>query len=229
MPTKSHAGQLEDQDQAEVRFAVACVDVGSVARGNFGWAMIDHELSHGDHPQLLVDAIVARLDAGVSVALGMEAPLFVPVPTSALHLGRGRQGEGSRPWSAGAGCGALATGVVQTAWIARAIREAVQRQPTLAFDLDQFPGPGPTLLIWEALVSGTGKLVTPVATMTGTSAHVIDAVLGAEAMHAIIAGQSAPSPIDAGPSPLSLAAAAFAWAGWEVQHFLSEPCVVART
>lgn len=60
------------------------------------------------------------------MALGFEAPLMVPVSPVGVDgwttLGQARQGETvdggrSRPWSAGAGSGALATGLAQLAWV----------------------------------------------------------------------------------------------------------------
>jgi hypothetical protein len=67
------------------------------------------------------------------VALGFECPLFVPLNLQPEALTTARSGEGSRPWSAGAGCGALATGLVQVAWILRKIRQELQAPTPLVF------------------------------------------------------------------------------------------------
>ena len=40
--------------------------------------------------------------------LGLEAPLFVPVRKDEMHLTSARKGDGTRPWSAGAGAQVLA-------------------------------------------------------------------------------------------------------------------------
>jgi hypothetical protein len=63
------------------------------------------------------------LETGDQVAIAVEAPLAIPVLNTARwqDLGRSRAGEGSRPWSAGAGTGALATGLVQLAWLCQYI------------------------------------------------------------------------------------------------------------
>jgi hypothetical protein len=71
----------------------------------------------------LIEAVAEDLGHGVSVALGFECPLFVPVPEDPLRLGRARVGDGNRAWSAGAGTGAMATGLVQAAWGLRRLRE----------------------------------------------------------------------------------------------------------
>lgn len=103
---------------------VVAVDVGSV-RSNFAWAALDFPGRRpvgegGSHPEGAALAVLEALRAGVPVALGFEAPLMVPVSPvgpadSWKTLGRARQGETvdgrSRPWSASAGSGSLATGL----------------------------------------------------------------------------------------------------------------------
>jgi hypothetical protein len=68
---------------------------------------------HGDGVQIaqLVDEIVHDLNAGIPVALGFECPIFVPISVDPNRLGKARAGEGNRSFSAGAGPGALVTGV----------------------------------------------------------------------------------------------------------------------
>src|SRR4051794_11293405 len=95
------------------RLAVYCADVGSIKQGNFGSVRegvpageIERHRG-GTEIVELVDALAQDLDAGVPVALGFECPLFVPVSEDPFRLGAARAGEGTRPWSAGAGTGAL--------------------------------------------------------------------------------------------------------------------------
>lgn len=113
-----------------MRPRVVAIDVGSV-RNNFAWAALDLPGRRpvgegGSHPEGAALAVLDALGAGLPVALGFEAPLMVPVspvgPVDAWRtLGQARQGEAvdgrSRPWSAGAGSSALATGLVQMAWV----------------------------------------------------------------------------------------------------------------
>ena len=111
------------------RLAIYCADVGSIKQGNFGWAR--EEVPAGDIERHrggteiaeLVGVLFEDLSAGVPVALGFECPLFVPVPEDPFRLGAARPGEGSRPWSAGAGTGALTTGLVQAAWVLTELRK----------------------------------------------------------------------------------------------------------
>ncbi len=102
---------------------VIVADIGSVSRPfKFAWAAVD--LSHpepvgcGDDPGNCVDALLDAIGSESRVALLLEAPMAVPVPSAETGwsgLGRARAGEGNRAWSAGAGTGALATGLAQDA------------------------------------------------------------------------------------------------------------------
>jgi hypothetical protein len=187
--------------------AVFCADVGSVRGGNFGWArsqprtisVVEHNSSS---PHDLASAVSDELRDGRPVALGFECPLFVPVPDDPLALGAGRSGEGNRPWSAGAGSGALATGLVQAAWVLASIRD---RCPAVQLHLGwaAFAAEGCGLLVWEAFVSASAK---------GTS-HVHDATIAVGAFSAALPDPTRASTITAA-RPLSLAGAVALWSGW---------------
>ena len=186
---------------------IFCADVGSVSNGKFGWARSDlpsasdqtHDTSK---PSALVDAVCADLGAGRPVALGFECPLFVPVPTEQEALGRARAGEGSRSWSATAGTNAMATGLVQAAWVLDAIRVRHPREP-LTPDWAAFVAVGQGLFIWEAFVTSTAK---------GAS-HVDDAAIAVAAFTEALPDPRSASSISA-ERPLSLVGAAAIWSGW---------------
>jgi hypothetical protein len=99
-----------------------------VPNGRFGWAHGDPDdpaiQRHHSRTEIvdLVDAVAEDLVAGQAVALCFECPLFVPVPEQALRLGTARPGEKNRLWSAGVGAGAIATGLVEIAWILDQLR-----------------------------------------------------------------------------------------------------------
>jgi len=152
----------------------------------------------------LTAAVADRLRLGRPVALGFECPLFVPVPEEAETLGAARSGEGNRAWSAGAGAGALATGLVQAAWVLAAIRDSCP-QSDLYLEWKPFARAGDGLLVWEAFVSAAAK----------GSSHVDDAKIAVKAF-----GRALPDPVSAitADRPLSLAGAAAMWSGW-----LSDP------
>lgn len=77
-------------------------------------------------PHKLVAYLLTLRESGDRVALGFECPAWIPVPQNAIDLGAKRNGEGRYPWSAGAGAGALATGLAQIAWILRNLNQSEQ-------------------------------------------------------------------------------------------------------
>jgi len=92
-----------------MHLSIFCADIGSVPKGNFGWYGETPAEKSGNDPEGLVRAISTELTKGHHVSLGFECPLFVPLTWDQMSLTSARKGEGSRPWNAGAGCGALAT------------------------------------------------------------------------------------------------------------------------
>jgi hypothetical protein len=186
---------------------VFCADVGSVKAGNFGWARSEPQTHTGvdcdsSSPVHLADAVVDELHAGRPVALGFECPLFVPVPVDAAALGTGRVGEGNRPWSAGAGTGALATGLVQAAWVLASIRTRCPDE-TLHLDWPAFAAKSRGLLLWEAFVSAAAKGKT----------HMDDATIAVAAFSNVLPDPATASTVSA-ERPLSLAGAVALWSGW---------------
>ena len=146
-----------------------CADVGAVAKGNFGWWSSLQE--SGNRPSGLANHVARALNSGTPVALGFECPLFVPLSQDELFLTSARPGEGSRPWSAGAGCGSLTTGLVQVAWVLQEIRRQVASETLAYLSWNDFSASNSGLFLWEAFVSGKTK---------GDS-HIADAMLGAMA------------------------------------------------
>lgn len=203
--------------------AIYCADIGSVPNRRFGWARgeadeqaIDRHRG-GTEIAELVDAVTEDLSAGRPVALGFECPLYVPVPGEPLKLGAARVGEGNRSWSAGAGAGALATGLVQVAWILSELRERMpEAMPYL--DWEQFMAAGEGLFLWEAFVTDRAKATT----------HVDDATVAVAAFR-----RALPDPAEANAvtadRPLSLLGAALLWSGWsEELDLLHAPCLVIK-
>ncbi len=195
---------------------IVCADVGSVAKGNFGWWSSLGE--SGVKPSTLGEHVSTALDSGAPVALGFECPLFVPLLDDELFLTSARPGEGSRPWSAGAGCGALATGLVQTAWVLQDIKRHLTRTTPAFISWSAFTASGSGLFLWEAFVSGKAK----------SDSHTADARLGAEAF-----ARSLPDPMSCNAvtcsNVYSLVGAALLRTGWsDDSRLLQEPCLVVR-
>lgn len=162
---------------------VVGVDIGSVKRSNFAWALVDSPgrdvVSFGDDPEGTVQALARSLAEDGRAVLAVEAPTAVPVPASGSDqwrwLGRARTGEGNRAWSAGAGAGSLATGVAQTAWMLSRLH-TLAPEATATTQPQRFIAGEANLLLTEAFVSSTGKPV-PVA----AGQHAADAEAAAHA------------------------------------------------
>lgn len=105
---------------------ILCVDVGSIRRGRFAWS--SNTRQHGTDPDELMAYLLELRESGERVALGFECPAWISVPPEAIDLGTRRGGEGRYPWSAGAGAGALATGLAQIAWIFRNLAQRESRK-----------------------------------------------------------------------------------------------------
>lgn len=203
-----------------MKLSIACADVGSEAAGNFGWALQDvpgplREFPESGSLEAFAAALVARLRSGVSVALGFECPLYVPLRDNPKELTRSRTGEGNRPWSAGAGCGALATGLVQTTWLLRRLRESLSPQPLAFFAWHDFVRSPGSILLWEAFISRTAK----------SNSHHGDAMLAVQAFERALPEPQRRNLIDE-DSVFSLVASALLRAGWSVTTaMLSSPCL----
>jgi hypothetical protein len=97
---------------------VVAVDIGSVGPSSkFAWTAFDaperQVITAGTGPETAVSALARGLLSSARAALLLEAPMSVPVPDGQPDawrtLGKSRNGEGNRPWSAGAGAAALAS------------------------------------------------------------------------------------------------------------------------
>lgn len=155
------------------------VDVGSVRRkGGLSWSSADQAVRGGDDPSTLAQVVASALDAGQRVAMAFECPLSMPVPGTQNEawkaLGKARTGEGNRSWSAGAGTGALATGLVQLAWVLAYLRTHCRSTPSVTTQLEKFFAGQANLLIAEALVTSHGK-----PEPTGGSQDHVDALAAA--------------------------------------------------
>lgn len=196
------------------------VDVGSVNRkGGFAWASSDVQFEGEDDPSALGRVIVEVLNSGDQVALAFESPLSIPVPaaegTAWKQLGKARAGEGNRSWSAGAGSGALATGLVQLAWVCRFIAEHCHHRPPVTTQIARFASGSRQLLITEAMVTADGK-PEPVDGLQDAA----DALAAAKRLHEILsAGRNEELVADVSCTPhraFNLAAACAIHAGLNI-------------
>lgn len=135
---------------------VYCADIGSIRKHRFGWARDSKaELNSNSDIRELVQNVAKDLNNGNKVALGFECPLFVPISDDPIRLTSARDGEGNRAWCAGAGAGALATGLTETIWILKNIRDLIKDKKIPAFlSWPSFDKAGQGIFLWEAFVSG---------------------------------------------------------------------------
>lgn len=206
-------------DHRSTHLLVACADIGSVRAGRFGWAARDHAGAwhDGSEPGGLADLVAASLHRTERIALGFECPLFVPVPQDPSRLTSARTGEGNRPWSAGAGASALATGLTEVVWILRRIRSlAWGAEGFLAWDELDTSQSG--VLFWEAFVTAGSKGAT----------HRADARIAVEAFNARLDYGPPESDVSC-EHPHSLIGAAMLSTGWSTHlSVLSQPSIVIR-
>ena len=201
---------------------ICCADIGSVARGNFGWAGLsgdpDHAESSGHDIRDFTAFVTHSLVAGRSVSLGFECPLWIPVANEPDELTRARPGERSRAWSAAAGSCSLTTGLAEVAWILDQIRQEAE-QTNAFLDWSRFERSKGGLFVWEALVTGKAK----------AGSHESDAMAAVEAFQLALPDPERRSAVTSTPRVRSLVGAALLWAGWSTDiRLLHTPCLVIQ-
>ncbi|WP_131975157.1 hypothetical protein [Actinomadura sp. 6K520] len=194
------------------------VDIGSVkAPSKFAWAAFDvpvqDSIAEGEDPSSAMERLAAGLADDRQAVLLLESPMSVPVPdaddTGWHWLGKAREGEGNRPWSAGAGAGVLATGLAQAAWMLSRLAVATP-DLTVTTQPGRWQAGRARLLLAEAFVSGAGK---PVPVVAGQ--HAADAKAAGRALvERLRDGGPLASDVRCAPhNPLNLLAATALWAG----------------
>jgi hypothetical protein len=196
-------------------FSVCVIDVG--APRSLGWALLREEVHSeiGDF-EALIDAIAPIIETS-GLALGFEAPLFLPRSGALRTFTAARTGEGNRAWSAGAGAAVTTIGLALLVHVLERLRE---RAPAAHVTLDVLGRPSPNILhVFEAFVSGPAK--------TGT--HHGDALVAARAysdMQRSIAGPVSAVVVN---RPFSLVGAALLGTGWSTDlALLHSPCLVVK-
>src|SRR5439155_18242621 len=88
----------ESGSMSRQRAIYAC-DIGSCRKGNFAWARVGPEgvLRSSTNIEVLVSSLQQDLGLAMSIALGFEAPLFIPVPDHPNKIAIARDGEGIVP------------------------------------------------------------------------------------------------------------------------------------
>lgn len=200
------------------KLAICCADIGSVKKGNFGW--------YGERPRErpregtdigeFAEFIAASIRKGLKVSVGFECPLFVPIRQDPMMLTSARNGDGSKSWSANAGCGVLATGLVETVWVLEEVLRGLDRAPKSFMSWKDFQLSESGAYFWEAFVSGKSK---------GAN-HSDDARIAVRAFNASLPDLDLANKIKE-PTVFSLVGAALVRSGWTNDvSLLSSPCNV---
>lgn len=206
--------------------AIGVIDVGSPKSGKLGWAILTPDAEPVTGRDL--DDFVAQIGAlGSSwpLAVGFEAPLFIPARAQALDVLSGRKGEGSRPWSAGAGATVTTAALGITAYTLARLRDLMPAGQSIV-DWSTCPTSPGQVLFFEAFVSGAAKLISQTRT---DSAHTYDALIAAEAARELLMGSTPYRSAIAETEVFNLVGAALLRTGWTTDlKVLSAPCLVVR-
>lgn len=201
-------------------FAIFCADVGSIKAKKFGWAADTpdrNDIQLGTDIELFAELISASISDGSKVAIGFECPLFVPMRNDPVLVNSARKGEGNRSWSAGAGTGALATGLVEVLWVLNKVASILGQPPKAEFSWEAFRKTD-SVFLWEAFVTSVSK----------GAGHAEDAAIAIECFKAALPDIDGANAIEES-SVLSLVGAAALRAGWSDNiEILSEPCLVIK-
>ncbi|WP_313472344.1 hypothetical protein [Brevundimonas sp.] len=158
--------------------AIGVIDVGSPKGGKLGWAILAPNTDPvlGKDLDVFIDAMTA-LGANWPLAIGFEAPLFIPTPAEALKILSGRKGEGSRPWSAGAGAAVTTAALAVVTYTLSGLRRGLG-QAAASTDFNALPVRPGDALFFEAFVTAAAKGLD----------HADDAFIAAHEIKTLLAG-----------------------------------------
>ena len=211
---------------------IYAVDVGAPGNG-LAWARLAPHLESiprgSTDFELFLDLIARDLRAGLPVALGFEAPLFLPVAAAIGDLTRARRNEPG-PWSFGPGAYVTTISIPLMALTLRHVRSEIDPPPRVILDAEQWLAPDSNLLLWEAFVWGPAHAREPNA--AGLRVDIQDA---ATAVRAFVAWESRDSLEShqatsvTATDPISLVGAAVIWAGLDTDsELLHQQTIVLR-
>lgn len=199
--------------------AVGAIDVGSPKSGKLGWAILAPNAAPESGRDL--DEFIARmglLGQAWPLAVGFEAPLFIPARSVALDVLSRREGEGSRPWSAGAGAAVTTAALGVATYTLAKLREHLPA-PQGFVDWTHRRDRAGDALFFEAFVTGAAK----------GADHAQDAEIAAKAMQALLDGDQPYRSAISETVVFSLLGAAMLRTGWTSDvAILSAPCLVVR-
>jgi hypothetical protein len=139
----------------DITYSGSC-DEGTFAKSTQRW-------SCGRSISRLVDRIAADIDAGCSVSLGLEAPMWFPIgleQCANLQLFKPRcEDERGSEWYVQSGAAATVKAVSIAAMLVNLL---TSKQPGVKLTTDPRSGADGTITLYEAFVVGKGKFKMPV-------------------------------------------------------------------
>jgi len=201
---------------------VAVIDIGKPGK-NLGWAIVGSKPASGTDLDEAIAEITDRIARG-PVAIGFEAPMFVPMRRAASDLTKARSGECvggvNRPYSASAGSTVLVIATVVVPYVLSALRAA---SPTCIATMDHrsfFSAPS-GVLFFEAFVTNQKK--------SHDARHIEDAALAAEYLLQLFERRSHLQSAVCEPECLNLLGAMMLRTGWTSDlGVLDAECLVVR-
>jgi len=209
------------------RIVYAC-DIGSTKpkTNSFGWVRSDLTSNFAPVGSNIIDDLLYQikidLNDGASIALGFEAPQFMPVPKDSSELSCGRDGEGNRSMFAPAGGYVTTLSCHQTAFILSTISK-FKSSHDLTLDAALWTDcEKPMILLWEAFVSGKQA-------HSSKGGHIPDAGTAAKFFHEKQKVLSGNSSVETGHDCFSFIGAVALWSGWINRiSIIKEKCIVLR-
>ena len=210
------------------RIIYAC-DVGSTrccaktGLPSFAWARVNPEdgaIQVSSYIDKLVQHLESDIQQGCSIALGFEAPLFIPVPEDWKDLSRRREGEGNRSFASPVGLSVCTLGIHQSAWILRSLYKSSSHECDFTLDLKRWPPSGqrPVVFCWEAFVSGSAH----------SKQHLMDAATAVSFFYENETNLGNINAVSA-EKPLSLIWSVALWSGWVSDfEFMDKPTLVIK-
>jgi|GEM_PF-4029030 len=153
-------------EQSAEKPYIVSIDMGSPKRGSFGWCDND-KCANGCYD---VDKLLDLLLKKNYFAMGIEAPLFIPVRPNALKdFTNGRDFDSNHSWSAGAGACVTSINLgFLGSFLTRIHRE--NTDIAITTDIETWKKREKNcILIWEAFIAGNSEASTK------SSSHLDDA------------------------------------------------------
>lgn len=198
---------------------IGVIDVGSPKGGKLGWAI----LAPNTAPRVGKDLdtfihVMTELGTDWPLAVGFEAPLFIATRTDALSVLTARKGEGSRPWSAGAGASVMTAALGVVTYTLAGLRRGLANA-TATTDANALPTKAGDTFFFEAFVTAEAK----------GADHTDDALVAAHEIKRLFSSnrpyRSAINEADV----FSLLGASLLRTNWSTDlSLLSTPCLVVK-